>query len=445
EGGVDPILRRPEPPWVITQQLGQLYEVRTLDPAGLTAIDDDIDVLLLAHPKDLDEQALYAIDQFVLRGGRALIFVDPHAEADSGDPRNPQAAMFAEKSSDLPRLFESWGIAYDPAQVIGDRRYALQVQVSADQAPVRHLGILSLDPEALAADDVITGELSTVNLALGGALDLVDDAPVTLEPLLRSSEFAMPIDAETVRFMPDPSTLQRGFEPTGERYVLAARVRGEVPSAFPDGPPSTEEESAAEGEHRSRSDGPINLVIAADADLLSDRLWVRRNDFFGQQLTSAWANNGDFVINAVDNLLGNNALLSLRGRATSNRPFLKVQALQRQADAQFRAKEQELQNELQETQDRLNELQRQRGQTLQSDSELILTPEQQAEVERLRQRLLEVRQELRQVRRNLDQDIERLGDWLKFINIALMPLLVTVIGLLAALTRRRRRAVRTAH
>lgn len=451
-GGFDPMTRQPRQPWVIADQLGQLFEVRNLEPDNLTEIAPDVDVLMLVQPKDLSDQALYAIDQFILHGGRALIFVDPYAEADMGDPRNPQAAMMADKSSDLPRLFKAWGLQYDKSKVVGDRRYALQVQVSQGQPPVRHLGILSLTRDALAQDDVITGELSTINVAMSGFLSATDNAKVTLEPLFHSSDAAMPIDASEFRFLSDPATLQKDFQPTGERYVMAARLSGEVPSAFPDGPPAPEDkgesttETAApdKADFLARSDGPINVIVVADTDLLTDRLWVRTSSFFGQQISSAWANNGDFVTNGVDNLLGNSDLLSLRGRATSNRPFLRVQALQQAADARFRAKEQELQSELRQTENRLNELQSQRGQQSQSSSngELILTPEQQAEVDKLRQRLLEVRQELRQVRRDLDRDIERLGDWLKFINIALMPILVAVIGLITALVLRSRRRAR---
>jgi ABC-type uncharacterized transport system involved in gliding motility auxiliary subunit len=295
---------------------------------------------------------------------------------------------------------------------------------------------------------VITGELSTVNVSLSGFLSLTDEAQVTLEPLLQTSDSAMPIAAERVRFLPDPAELMQDFQPTGERYTLAARIGGTVPSAFPDGPPAAGENgettTETDAEHLAASDGPINLIVVADTDLLTDRLWVQTSNFFGQQIASAWANNGDFVINAVDNLVGNSALLSLRGRATANHPFTRVEELRQVADARFRAKEQELQAELRETENRLNELQLQSGKDLQdSGGQLILSPEQQAEVERLRERLLEVRQELRQVRRDLDRDIERLGDRLKFINIGLMPIVVTLIGLITALMLRRRR--RAAH
>ncbi len=446
-GGFDPMSRQPIPPWVIAEQLDQLYEIRDLDPAS-GRIDADIDVLLLIHPKELDDATLYAIDQFMLAGGRALIFVDPHAEADPGDPFNPQLAMFAERSSDLQALFQVWGLDYDPGRLIADQRYALPVQVSPNQPAVRHLGILGLERSALADDDVITAELSTVNLSLSGFLGLAEDAPVRLEPLLYSSEFAMPIDAARVQFLPDPSELQQGFQPTGERHVLAARVSGSVPSAFPDGPPLAEGEPTSEvaTTHLSASAGPINVIVVADTDLLTDRLWVQTSNFFGQQIVSAWANNGDFVINALDNLAGSSALLSLRGRATANRPFTRVQNLQHAADARFRAKEQELQAELRETEHRLGELQRQRidqvGSGPAGDGQLILSAEQQTEIERLRARLLTVRQELRQVQRDLDRDIERLGERLKLVNIGLMPLLVTLVGLFTALLLRQRRRAR---
>lgn len=446
-GGFDPLSGQPELPWIVGQQLTQLYDVLNLDAATLTVVDENIDLLLLVHPKVLPATAVYAIDQFLLRGGRALIFVDPHAEIDPGGPGGSMG-MFTERTSNLAQLFAAWGLDYDPTRVVADRQYALSVQVAQGQPAVRHLGIVSLDAQALDPDDVITGELSSINLALSGFLDRTEDAPITLSPLLHTSEHAMPLDVDRVRFLPDPSELQQGFQPTGERYVLAARIGGEVPSAFPGGPPASpdDEQPTTETDLAAshRDSGTINAIVVADVDILTDRLWVQTSNFFGQQITTAWANNGDFVINAVDNLLGDSDLLSLRGRATTIRPFTRVQALQREADERLRSTEQALQAELRDTETRINDLQQQRGPLEADDGLLILSPAQQAEVDRLRDRMLEIRQELRQVRRDLDRDIERLGTWLKVINIGLMPLLVTLTGLLVAVNMRRRRR-RTAY
>lgn len=445
-GGFNPVTQQGQASWVITEQLNQLFEVRSLGQ-NITAIDEDIDVLMLVHPKDLPEQTLYAIDQFVLGGGKALIFIDPHADAEmvNPDPNNPMAAMLASRASSLTQLLEPWGVTMADAVVVGDRRYALPVSAGPNQAAVPHLGILGIDNSGLAQEDVVLAELDTINIALGGYLETKEGATSTLEPLVTSSELAMPIPTERMGLMQDPKQLQQGFEPTGETYVLAARLQGNVKSAFPDGPP----ENATEGEntanedqqspptanHLSESKTPINLIVIADTDLLTDRLWVRTQNFFGQRIVTAWANNADFVVNALDNLTGNNDLISIRGQAVSARPFTTIDAIEREANTRFLTTEQQLQQELQETERKLGELQTGRS----DDNSMLFSPEQRAELDRFQQRKVEIRKQLRKVRRDMDRDIERVGTLLKVINIGLIPLLLSVLALAVVWIRHRRR------
>ncbi|CAN5136330.1 GldG family protein [soil metagenome] len=466
--GFDAATQQIREPWVIASQIEQLFDMRPLDAAmdGL----DEVDVLMLVHPKSLSEDALYAIDQFVVGGGKALIFVDPHAEGDvpPQDPTNPYAAMLASRSSDLKRLFEAWGVRYDSTEVLADRRYALEIAARGG-GTTRHLGILGFTDAALSDDDIITAGLDSLNVAMTGFLTVDDDGSLTLSPLVTSSEESMPLPAARFAQLADPAALQSGFEPTGEQYVVAARLEGAVTSAFPEGPPTppddaTGEEPAAEpgeneapeggaresapaessGEaaigHLTKSDGPANLIVVADTDFLSDWLWVRTQSFFGQRVSTAWAHNGNMVANALDNLTGSSDLISIRGRATFSRPFEKVEALERAADEALLAKEQALQEELAETERRLTELQANR----EDQSAMILTPEQRAAIERFQAENLRVRRELRQVRRDLDENIENLGTWLKVINIGLMPLLITIVALFVlALRRKRRKAARS--
>lgn len=430
-GGFDPMTQQPSQPWVIYEQLENLFDLRVLG-GEIEKIDPEVGVLLLIHPKNLSEQTVYAIDQYVLGGGHVLIFVDPHAELETLANPNDMSAMMAEKSSHLAQLFSAWGVHYDPQQVLGDAAYALTVNANPGQPPVRHLAIISVDQSGLDNSDVISADLTSVNLAMSGFFSLTGDSSLKSTPLIQSSAFAAPIDAQKVRFLPDPSELAKGFRETGERYTIAARLSGTVNSAFANKP------EAVSSDARHQASGDINLILIADSDILTDRLWVNAQNFFGQRLVSAFANNGDFVANAVDNLLGNSDLISMRGRATSNRPFTTVQELERAADAQFRAKEQELLAELQETEARLGELQQNRADA-NSAQALIMTPEQRAELENFQQRKLEIRKQLRQVRRDLDRDIETLGNWLKFINIILVPLLVSVLALLLTMWVRSRR------
>lgn len=424
--GFDPAARRVTDGQVIYEEMRNLFEVKRLEPT-VTRIDDGIQLLMLVHPRGLSADTLYAIDQFVLRGGRLLVFVDPHSEMQqSGADADPAAAMFEGKSSDLKELFAAWGVKYDPDRVVLDGQTALQIQVRPDRPPVRHLAILGLGPEQLNQDDVVSADLGVVNFSTAGYFLPAEGATTRLEALAQSSGAAMTVPSERVRFLPDPEQLFADFTPTGERYVLAARLSGKLKTAFPD--------RKDEG-HLAESKGEAGIILVADTDLLSDRLWVQIQQFFGQRLVNAFADNGNFVVNAVDNLTGSSDLIKVRTRPTSRRPFTTVEALKRQADDRFRAKEQELQAQLSETERRLTELQKARN----DQGSTLLTPEQRAELQRFQQEKLRIRKELRQVRRQLDADIDALGAKLKFINIVGVPLLVTLAAVGFALWRARRR------
>ena len=425
--GFDPMTQQIRQPWVVADQLRQLFDLRTLEP-GLTRIDEDVQVLMLVHPKDLPEQALYAIDQFILRGGHALIFADPHAEMDPGDPADPMSGFGSNaKASDIDRLLSAWGVELDTGTVVGDDRHALPV-AGPGGAPVRHLGIIGITADGMSQDDVVTSGLNVLNMAFAGHISSKASAPATITPVVWSSDKAALVPVGELALASDPDRLRNGFAPTGERYTLAARITGTVPSAF-----------AAEGrtDHLTTSAKPINVLLVADTDLLSDRLWAQSQEFLGQRLISTFANNGDLVINALDNLLGSSDLISIRSRATFQRPFTRVQELRREAELRFRAAEERLQAELQETDARLSELQASR----QDQGTEILSPQQQAEIERFQTRRLELRKELRRVQRELDRDIERLGTRLKLLNVALVPLLVSAASILLVVVRRRGRRV----
>lgn len=436
--GFDPASGQMREPWAILSQAGQLFTVRNLGP-DITKIDDDVAVLVLVHAKALAPAAQFAIDQYALRGGRLLVFVDPLAEQDSSgaDPSNPMAELAANHSSELGALLTAWGVEFDPGKVIGDLGHALTVSMRAGAAPVRHLGILGLDASALNRSDVVTSGLSSVNLATAGELRPARGAHTKFEPLLESSTEAAPIPVARFQMLMDPSTLRDGFRPDGQRHVFAARITGEVASAFPNGPPA----GVAAGRNVLKaSSKPLNLIVFADTDLLADYLWVRQQNFFGQRVAQAWAGNGDLVLNALDNLAGSGDLISVRGRASFSRPFERVEALRRVAEDRFRAKEQELESQLRTTEEKLTQLQSARNE----DSALILTPEQTQAIERFQQEKLRIRKELREVRHDLDQDITTLGNRLKLMNIAIAPAAFALIALLIAAWRARRRRLAAA-
>jgi ABC-type uncharacterized transport system involved in gliding motility auxiliary subunit len=425
-------------PWVIYGEVQQLFDVRPLAPTA-TKIDPDVNVLVLVHPKNLSPATEFAIDQFALRGGHIVVFVDPIAESDrSGeDPQNPMASMGADKSSSLPKLLTAWGVHFDPTQVVADRDHALSVTMRQGEAPVEHLGVLGLDKGSFAPSDVITAGLSVVNVATAGHLEPVKGSHVRFEPLLESSTDSELLPVERFRMLLDPSTLREGFKPTGVRYAIAARVSGDVNTAFPAGPPAGVTLPAGQIDLKT-SAKPLNLVVFADTDLLSDYLWVHEQSLFGQRLTQAWASNGDLVLNALDNLAGSADLISVRGRAAYARPFERVVRLQRIADDRFRDKEQELEQQLQSTEQKLTQLQSAKEG---DSSALIISPAQEQEIEHFEQEKLQIRKQLRAVRAGLDAEIHRLGNTLKILNIIVMPALFALIALgVAAWRRERRRA-----
>lgn len=421
EGRLDVQTGRSLEPWAVREQIDEMFEVESIAMSD-EALPENLDVLVIVHPGEMADSLLRDIDRFVLEGGRLLVFVDPYSESDPGpDPLDPMAAMMMERSSSLERLFDTWGVGFATDTFVADLGQALQVALQAGQRPVRHPAIIGVTRENMSRDDVVTGELDAINLSSPGHLALAEDSLLDLEPLLLSSANAGLMDAERLRFLDDPSALMAELAVTGEQYVLAARLSGPVVSAFD----VTNDEVPAAGQ--------LNAIVVADTDMLADRFWVQRQRFFGTTILDPFAGNGNFVINAIDNLLGNADLISVRSRAIGMRPFTLVDSLRREAEQRLLATEQRLEAELAETERRLTELQQARGDTDLS----ILTPEQEAELDRFMEQRIEIRQQLRQVRRDLDRDIEALGTRIKAVNVALMPMLVTLFALFMAWRRRR--------
>jgi ABC-type uncharacterized transport system involved in gliding motility auxiliary subunit len=423
--GFDPARQSPQPAWVLHEQLSQLFQIQEIDPdAG--SLPPEIDVLMLVHPKSLDESMLYQVEQFVLGGGHLIAWLDPYAEMDRGNPADPMAQMQAGSSSSLGSMLDAWGVDYDPTRVIGD----LQFGVGTSRA--RHIGILSVPAEGFDDEDIITSDLEVVNFSSVGWFSAQEGSATQFEPLVMSSENAAPMDSSRLRFLTAPSDLMTGFNPTGERYALAARVTGQAAA-------SMDQPEGAEGDHLAESDeAGINVVLFADSDVLSDRMWVQRQPFFGQDITTAFADNGSMAVNAVDNMLGNRDLISIRTRASSGRPFERVDEIRVAAEKSYRATEERLQLELEDTEQTLTELQVAKG-----EGELtVISPEQQQEIQRFMDRKFEIRRELRQVQHDLQRDINSLGTRLKLINIALVPAIVMIVALVYG-SRRRRKQTRT--
>tara|TARA_Y100001935_G_scaffold73185_1_gene61042 strand:+ start:3145 stop:5115 length:1971 start_codon:yes stop_codon:yes gene_type:complete len=460
DGGFDPMTGQGTQQWMIMDLVRQLYDVRRIDISS-DSIEEDVDILMIVHPQGLSDRFLYAIDQHILRGGDALLFLDPNADSMVG--RSPQGNLIpAGMSSELPGLLDAWGLEFDNSKVLTDNELALRVMMGQGQRAVPHLGMLGVQGNFLTQGDIITNRLETINLSSAGAISQSNEGGLSFEPLITSSSDAMLMDRSFVESVTDPNVLFDEFESENRSFVIAARLSGLIETAFPEGQPAilvTEEESnsddadeevsvaeetssevdvvneESEIAHLSTSLEPTNIVVFADSDLLTDRLWVQVTQFFGQRIPQPFANNGDLVINAMDNLSGGADLSSIRSRGRYSRPFTKVLALQREADDRLRQEESELSARVAETESALA--------ALNTDEEGNpigeITPEIQTEIDRFNGELIETRRRLREVRFQLTEDIEQLGSNLKAVNTALVPILLTLFFLGRYYFRSRRR------
>ncbi len=419
--------------WAIVNAMREFFVLRNLGTAVET-IAADISVLLIVHPKALSENTLFAIDQYLLRGGKALIFVDPLSESDT--PQSAAAmsmpAPGLDLGSDLKAILDGWGIRVIEGKIAGDISLAMRVQTRGARGLEErsYLPWLALDGANLNRQDFTTAELDRIHIGSAGIIEKEPDSTLNFEPLIETTSQSMQIDRSTLLSAPEPTALLRDFAADNKRQVLAARVSGTVNTAFPEGRPDGAEDAPTD----VLKTGEVHVILVADTDLLSDMFWIRTQSFFGMEIPQTIADNGDFVINALENLAGNTDLISLRSRGESARPFTVVEAIRREAEAEFREREQQLQARLEETENKILALQQEGG-----DGAVILSPEQAREIEKFRKEQLLTRKELRAVQHELQKNIEGLGTMLKFINIGLVPLLIALLAVFAGIYRSRQR------
>lgn len=437
---------RPVPAWQISTQLKELFDVKPL-ATNVSEIPADIGTVVVIHPKAMPDATQYALDQFVLRGGRLVLFVDPICENDLPPGVPPMQAMQIPRSSSLPRLMKAWGVEMVEGQVAGDLKLGLPVNAGggAGAAPVTYVAWMRLGAEQRSSTDPLVGQLSEFIVPSPGILGKVQGATTEFTPLLFTTEVSSRIDASSVSMFPDPKKILADFKPGGTPLTLAARITGPAATAFPDGQPK-----AGEGQepiepvkqpHRVQSAEPINVLVVADCDLLVDRFWTQELSLGGLRLgQQKFSDNADLLIGAVDAFTGSGDLLTLRSRGSYSRAFTRVEAMRREAEQRYRAKEQELRERLRETERKIAEIQRARPD---GKSTVILTPEQSAEIEKFRTDQVAIRAQLREVQYDLRRDIEGLGTRIKVLNIAGVPVLVGVFALgLAGYRAGRRRADR---
>lgn len=438
---------RPEqlPPALVTQRIEEVLEVEELDEE-IELIPDDISILMVIHPKRLSERTRFAIDQYILGGGKAVIFVDPYAEADGWQSANGPVNG---ASSSMDEMFAAWGLEMPTDKVVADRFAGRRVGNATGTGYVTYVPWLLLRGPNLDKNSPVTAQVDSVAVASAGYLKLKEGSPLTLDPLLTSSPGSTLFDVKQVATeRPNPQALLNAYQAGPERFVIAGTLSGEVPTGFPDGQPEAVEGGNPELRYdfetvRSESAGPIDVMVVADTDLLDDRFWVTYQNFQGRRVAIPGAGNGDFVANALDAMTGSSALLDLRGQGTAYRPFEVMEKLKREADRTFQSKEQELRKTLEETQKKLRGL---RERDAVTGGPVALSEEEQSTMRDLQGQVLRVRSELREVQASLRSDVERLERELQFVNIALMPILVALfaLGLSVFRARRRRRRIETA-
>ena len=419
-------------PWAVLDEVERFFEIRQMFDT-VERFDDDIGVIWLTEPGTLDETTVYALDQFVMRGGRILAFVDPYSESlalaqQHGNLPQPRKASVAT----LAPLLEAWGVTIPERKVVGDRRGALQVQMQKDGRVIvtDYLAWFAATETAFPPDDLVTGNLKLIQFRTAGHIETRDDAGTHVEPIIKSSDQASEIDVAAIEYAPDPTRILAEFVPAGRRFVLAARITGPVESAWPDGPGEEIGNTEIRAAHKSKADAPLSLILVADSDMLRDDSWVESQNFFGQNLAVPYANNGDFVVNALEQLTGSSAMMGLRGRGIADRRFEVLEEMAQLAERQYRTKEQALRDNIAALQTKIVQMQES-----ETDQSVILTTEQQSEIDRSRGEMLDLRRELRDVQFALRKDVSDLKTRIIALNIWAVPALIGLFALLMAIWR----------
>jgi len=421
----NPFTRQSSEPWVLANELKREFDVKEV-PLTAKEIDKDLNVLLLIHPRDVPPSTEYALDQFVMRGGKLIAFVDPYAYFDQGPTMPGMPPM--PSSSTLPTLFKAWGLNMEPGKVIADVVFGSGG--GARYTPT----VLSLNRTAFSRDDIVTGQIETLLYAFGGAFELKLPENLKATELVKSSPNSMLVDAMNATKSGDEAT--RAFKPSGNAMALALRLTGKFKTAFPEGLKEDEKKPAAQGTPALRESPENSVIVVADVDMLADGAAVDVQDVFGRKVVVPSNGNLAFALGMVEQFAAGDELISLRSRAASFRPLTVVRELEAEAQKEYFGRIQALEEEKQKTQARLQELQKAQGAGAAKGAQ-ILSAEQQAELERFKKTYIETNLALKELRKNLRQDAEALVFWTKVANIAFMPLLVALLGLLIAFLRKR--------
>lgn len=433
--------------WLFLKELRKSFDVRKVE-TDVTEIPADISLLMVIHPKELPDSAAYAIDQYILRGGRAIVMVDPSCKSDDqGNAQNPYFAMM-NKSSDLPALFKAWGIDYDKTKMAADPNMATRVNAGREGV-VDYPIWLTLGPDAMVKDSVISAKLGTMMMVEAGAVSKASGSEHEFIPIVRTSDSGNLVGTD--KLMSSPADLRRELPSTGSPVTLAALVRGTFSSAFqapPEAKPAENEtddqkkarESKTESlkkSHLAKAGKPVTVMVITDTDFLQDDYCVKAINFFGSILLQPLNDNLAFISNSVDFLGGSEDLISVRSRGKFTRTFTTVESIEREAQKRWQEEEKTLTTKLEEIQAKINQLQAKK-----KDGErLILSAEQRGEIDNARKEKSVTMKRRREIRKLLRQDIERLGTAVTFVNLLVMPFLIAVVGIVVYLRQNRKRGI----
>ena len=421
-------------PWAVYTQMKEFFEIKRIHEKT-RSIPDDLELLMLVHPKKIPDRLIYMIDQFVLRGGKLLVFIDPNSETESFSPDADQ--INGSNSSYLSELLEKWGVELAANKVVGDLLSARRVEIGASDQPsvTDYLAWLDIKKDHMDDTHQATSKVQRLTFATSGFLKNNEkNNNISFRRLVWSTTQSMQIDVADVKFTPNPTNLLRNFVPSNEELTLAAEIKGNFSSNFPDGPPDTNiKNDFDKNKHINESIKPTTLVILADTDMLYDEYWLKYEQS-GEVIPIA--NNADFTVNLLEYLNGTEDLIGLRGKGVSSLPFVKVEKIQKEAEQKFRSKEQELLEKLNNYQSKLENIQK--G-SVEDGGKTLLTEKETLEIDKFREEMIFVRSELRKVQNALRKDIEKLDSILKFFNIFFVPILLIIISLVLGFIGRRKR------
>jgi ABC-type uncharacterized transport system involved in gliding motility auxiliary subunit len=404
-------------------------------------IDDEIRVLLIIHPTGISDKAQYAIDQFILRGGKVIAFLDAQSLVDSSRSQNPMMGQMPGGGSSLDKLLKAWGLQFDTTKVVADRNFKMQLGDEGDMSRQKPAW-LALTSEGINANDIATAELDNIWYFSGGAFTGAPVQGLKETVLLKSSKDSQLVEGMLANFSSD--SILKDFKPSGIEYALAVRLSGKFKTAFPGGPPDDKKDEDKKPDDKPAEKKPDNslkeataestVILVGDADMIYDGYTLRRmNTPFGP-LAMPMNANLNFAQNAVEQLSGDNNLISIRSRATVNRPFTRVKAMEAAAEAKYMAKIKELSESRDQAVNRLNELQQQKNQ----NQRFILSKEQQDEIDGLRKKEAGIGRELHQLDKDLRQDVVAMQSKIQLYNILIMPAIVSLTGIGLAVYKRKR-------